>query len=208
MKNLMILSLLNIFIQCQSQKINKSMIPIVDNRFEKFDIYTFNKLLSTDNSFAISQINNDVTEQLQKQSYGFIDRIFYTKSYFIYVKKYSSNYSIKEKGLLFNQGSQIGIWYYFDESGKLIKEENTDEGYDFTPEDVVKYCESHKIKLPKGYQDSGYKTSVYKKEIDGKKVWQISYVIAVGKEEFIEEIILDGKTGKLIKKKQVSYINN
>ena len=90
----------------------------------------------------------------------------------------------------------------------MIKEENTDEGYDFKPEDVVKYCESHKIKLPKGYQDSGYQTSVYKREVEGKKVWAISYVIAVGKEEFIEEIILDGKSGKLLDKQKVPYINN
>ncbi|WP_228414862.1 hypothetical protein [Chryseobacterium sp. G0201] len=133
---------------------------------------------------------------------------YYNNSFFMQVKNYYPSRNIENKGIAFNEGAPIGIWYYFDESGKLIKEENTDDGYDFTPKDVVKYCESHKIKLPKGYQDSGYKTSVYKKEIEGKKVWQISYVIAVGKEEFIEEIILDGKTGKLIKKKQVSYINN
>ncbi|AZA55542.1 hypothetical protein EG348_10690 [Chryseobacterium sp. G0201] len=181
------------------------MIPIIDNRFEKFDVNSFNTN-STKDYFYISK---DSTIYIQEtQSFGYVESQFNLNTYFKINKFFFKNGNVKMKGYLFHEGSAIGIWYHFDESGKLIKEENTDDGYDFKPEDVVKYCESHKIKLPKGYQDSVYQTSVYKKEIDGKKVWQISYVIAVGKEEFIEEITLDGKTGKLIKKKQVSYINN
>ncbi|WP_228414861.1 hypothetical protein [Chryseobacterium sp. G0201] len=177
----------------------------MDNKFEKINIDEYKKN-QKNNTLILNQENKKIIIFHLENNY-FSD-VYENNNPFKIEKIFFINGNIKEKALAFNNGASVGTWYHFDETGRLIKEENTDEGYDFKPEDVVKYCESHKIKLPKGYQDSGYKTSVYKKEIDGKKVWQISYVIAVGKEEFIEEIILDGKTGKLIKKKQVSYINN
>ncbi|WP_267403387.1 MULTISPECIES: hypothetical protein [unclassified Chryseobacterium] len=202
MKKLIILSLLNIFTQCQSQK---KITLMTDKWFERFDVSRFNKN-SSDKTYLITSNTGIILQD--DQSPGYRERSYKASSYFKVYKFFYNNGNIEKKGLLFNEGSQIGVWYYFDESGKLIKEENTDEGYDFKPEDVIKYCEIHKIKLPKGYQDSGYQTSVQKRELDGKKVWAISYSTTVEREDFIEEIILDGKTGKLIRKKQTPYINN
>ncbi|QDP86676.1 hypothetical protein FNJ88_09490 [Chryseobacterium sp. SNU WT5] len=136
---------------------------------------------------------------------GFGEVKYNEETYFSFVKNFYPSKSIENKGIAFNNGSPVGIWYYFDELGNLIKEENTDEGYDFSPEDVVEYCEKHKIQLPKGYQDSGFQTKVDKREENGKKVWKISHQIS-GDE--IEKLILDGKTGKELSKKIVPFINN
>mgnify|MGYP004718898581 FL=1 len=88
----------------------------------------------------------------------------------------------------------------------MIKEENTDEGYAFTPEDVIKYCEQNGIKLSKGYHErDGYQTGVYKNELDGKKVWLISYLISLNKQDKEVKITLDGQTGKVIKREEFPY---
>lgn len=200
MKKVILMVLLNIFVQCQSQKNIKTMIPTIDNKFENFNQDYFDK-----NSVRGSLIRkkDNVTILEDKQSYGFIKQVF-KNDIFCHNFLYYQNGNIKEKGINLNNGAVIGIWYYFDESGKLTKEENTDEGYDFKPEDIIKYCEKNKINLPKGYQDSGYQTRVLKVEIEGKKAWRISYQIAGDK---IKEIILDGKTGKELEKKVVPFYN-
>ncbi|QDP86675.1 hypothetical protein FNJ88_09475 [Chryseobacterium sp. SNU WT5] len=136
---------------------------------------------------------------------GFGEVKYNEETYFSFVKNFYPSKSIENKGIAFNNGSPVGIWYYFDETGKLIKEENTDEGYNFTPENLINYCEKHKINLPKGYQDSGYQTKVLKQEIDGKKVWFISHQISGDQ---IKEIYLYGKTGEKLSRKIVPFINN
>ena len=200
MKKLILIILINTFLQCQSQRANKNMIPIIDNRFEKF-IKNINKSRIDEQSNL-----NYIIYTGGKTGYS---EVFYTKiGYFKLIKNYYPSRSIENKGVAFNNGSEIGIWYFFDESGKLIKEENTDEGYDFKPKDVVKYCESHKIQMTKGYQDNGFQTGIFKREMDNKKVWELTYAIRVGKEDIIEQVILDGKTGKVLKREQDTYIGN
>lgn len=201
MKKILILIWFSLFIQCQSQKTKNTMIPAIDNKIEKFDIEYFNK--NSVRGLLKKSDGNKIYIQ-NFQSPGFRESIFSNNSYFKVNKFFFSNGSIEKKGLLFNDGTSVGIWYYFDESGKLIKEENVDEGYDFKPENVISYCEKHKIDLPKGYKDSGYQTRVLKQDFEGKKVWRISHQIAGDK---IEEIILDGKTGKEVQKKIVPFYN-
>ncbi|WP_333597423.1 hypothetical protein [Chryseobacterium flavum] len=196
------LSLVVIF-SCKSQSKN-IIIPTINNKFEKFDIKAFTENLIQDESFVLLK-NADSIQQLQKQSYGFINRIFYHRNHFVLIKKFYHNYNLKEKGVLFNEGSPVGIWYHFDKSGKLIKEENTDEGYSFTPENVVKYCEKNKIELPEGYQKSGFHTQIIKEARNGKKVWVIKYLIPDGD---IQMVVLDGQTGKEMERKTVPFVSS
>jgi len=208
MKNMLILIWLSIFMQCKTQKRDTLRIPTVNNSFEKFDIKTLEKKNRIDTFFLSYNSDSTIVRQLQDQSYGFIDRVFYQNTYFTLIKKYYHNKNVKEKGNVFNEGSPIGTWYYFDEEGKLIKEENTDEGYAFTPEDIIKYCKQNGIKLSKGYHESdGYQTSVYKNELNGKKVWLISYIISLNKEDKEVELTLDGQTGKVVKREEFPYDN-
>lgn len=45
-------------------------------------------------------------------------------------KHYYSNGYIKQKGKIFGKNVKIGIWYYFDNTGKLVKEVNEDAKFE------------------------------------------------------------------------------
>ncbi len=193
---------LSIFIQCKTQNTNK-IIPIVDNKFEKFDIEKFKKE-SIRGSYVVKGENFIIRKDSQNP--GYLEELYKNDDYFILDKFFYENGNISKKGISFNKGSAIGIWYHFDEAGNLIKEENTDEGYIFTPEDLVKYCKKNNIELAKGYHEGdGYHTSVYKNDLNGKKVWKISHLISLNKQEKEVELILDGQTGKVIKREEFPY---
>ncbi len=121
------------------------------------------------------------------------------------MKLFYSDGNIKEKGLYFNNGSQYGIWYEFDEKGNLVKEINTDEGYSFGWKEVIAYCEKKEIELTEGYERGGYQTEILKQEKSGKKVWVISYLLSP---VLICKETLDGITGKLIDSEEFEFINH
>ena len=122
MKRLIFLTLINIFfIKCQSQKTTMIMIPTIDNKFEKI-------------TKEMKDSREDVIIDEEHVIYTFANvgfgKVNYNEAnYFSIVKNFYPSKNIENKGVSFNNGSPVGIWYYFDESGKLIKEENTDEGY-------------------------------------------------------------------------------
>jgi len=179
------------------------VIPKVDNKFEKFDLETFQK---EKKGKKRKKKEKEILIEEDLQSYGFIRRTYYDSLYFKYNKLFYKNLGIKEKGRIFNNGSQYGTWYEFDEQGNLIKEIDTDNGYDFGWKQVIGYCEKNKITLAKGYQTSGYQTTIYKeKEESGKLIWKIEYQSS-GDET--TEIILDGKTGKELSVNIIPYENN
>jgi hypothetical protein len=139
-------------------------------------------------------------------SIGYSNAIYLIDSYFSVTKNYFKNGNIEIKGVAFNNGSEYGIWYEFDDEGKLIKEINTDEGYTFGWKDIISYCEANKIPLTKGYKEfDGFQTRIYKKESEkSKKIWVITYLLPVG--DKLMEITLDGKTGKELKRKKLDFI--
>ncbi|WP_326981328.1 hypothetical protein VUJ46_13795 [Chryseobacterium sp. MYb264] len=200
MKKILIFLWLSLFIQCHTQ--NK-VIPKTDSSFEKFNIENFNKNAVRG---MLEFKDNKISSFQDFQSPGYRERNYSLDSFFKINKFFFNNGNIEKKGALFNIGSQVGIWYYFDEAGRLIKEENTDEGYAFTPEDIIKYCKKNNIELSKGYHErDGYQTSVYKNELDGKKVWLISYLASLNKQEKEVKLTLDGQTGKVIKREEFPY---
>ncbi|EKB57642.1 hypothetical protein HMPREF9700_02167 [Bergeyella zoohelcum CCUG 30536] len=166
------------------------MIPVVDKKFEKFDVEDFNKN-SSRGLYVIKKENFVIIRN--NQNPGFLEELYLENSFYVLNKFYYSNGGVRAKGYYFNEGSPMGIWYHYDESGKLIKEEDTDIGYDFGPMEVLRYCKKNGISLPKGYQEYGFHTRVLKLEREGKKVWKIFYPI---KSDLMKEIVLDGKTGK------------
>lgn len=200
MNKIIVLIGLALFTQYRSQELQKTMIPKMSNEFEKITIQDSKKK----NDERCIETPEGRKEIFSASNGGYRLSIYYDNSFYKSDKFYYKNGYIKNKSLSFNMGSPVGILYNFDKSGKFIKEENTDEGYDFQPEDIIAYCEKNKIDLPKGYHDSGYQTRVLKQDLEGKKVWRISHQIAGDK---IEEVILDGKTGKELQKKTVPFYN-
>ncbi|WP_326981325.1 hypothetical protein VUJ46_13780 [Chryseobacterium sp. MYb264] len=203
MRKLVIFIWLSIFMQCQTQNIEESTILQLNNKVEKFDVLTFQKR-KKNNSYLIK--TEDCTVKSFSYKNGFVEYFYPQNLYFNLGKNFHKNGIIKDKGISFNEGSAIGIWYHYNEEGSLIKEEDTDSGYLFKPRDIVKYCEKNNIKLSKGYHErDGYQTSVYKNELDGKKVWLLSYIISLNKQEKEVKITLDGQTGKVIKREEFPY---
>ena len=197
---------------CKAQQNNKMeqkiIIPEINSKFEKFDIKKFQKYnLSRYDDFKDDTLiiyTGDKKDDLKKA--GFSEAIYPIDSYFGIIKNYYKSGNIEIKGVKFNNGSEYGIWYEFNEEGKLIKEIDMDKGYDFGWKKIITYCEDKKIPLTKGFKEfDGFQTKVYKKEEEnGGKTWVISYLLPVGNK--IREITLDGKTGKEIKQRELDFI--
>lgn len=194
------------FSSCNAQKITKMeqniIIPKITKDSEKIEAKTFRE------KGSMYEIKKDNEYKVYSSAIiGFGEVTYYNNSYFKVLRSfYPSNHS-KKKGIAFNNGSEYGIWYHFDESGKLVKEEDTDKGYDFGWKNIIAYCEKNEIRLEKGYpQRGGIKTEIYKNEEEGNKVWTISYYDYT-KEKYLE-VTLDGKTGKQLKQRELEFIGN
>ncbi|KYH04943.1 hypothetical protein A1704_14600 [Chryseobacterium cucumeris] len=200
MNKIIILAGLVFFTQFQSQELQKTMIPKISNEFEKITIQN-SKKKDDDRCIETPEGRKEIFSTSEG---GYKLSIYYENSFYKSDKFYYKNGYIKNKSLAFNTGSPVGILYHFDKSGKLTKEEYTDEGYSFTPEKVIMYCEKNKIDLPKGYHDSGYQARVLKQVLDGKKVWVIEYLIPDGD---IQKVVLDGQSGTELEKKVVPFVS-
>ena len=197
---LFVVFLLVFFIQCQSQEVQETMIPKMSNEFEKITIEN-SKKKEDDRCIETPEERKEI---FSASKGGYRLSIYYENSFYKSDKFYYKNGYIKNKSLSFNMGSPVGVLYHFDESGKLTKEENADEGYNFTPENIVDYCEKNKIELPKGYHESGFYTRVRKDVLNGKKVWVIEFLIPDGD---IQKVVLDGHSGTELEQKVVPFIS-
>lgn len=196
------------FNSCKAQKKAKMeqeiIIPKITKEFETFDIKSYNE----------GKINGKLHKYKNEELYIYIDyskgyskAVYADNNYFNSTKNYFRNGNIEIKGISFNNGSEYGIWYEFNKEGKLIKEINTDEGYNFGWKDILEYCYKNDIKLDKGYpKQGGIKTEIYKNEENDKKVWLITYY-NYKKKQYLS-ITLDGKTGLLLKEKEIALDAN
>jgi len=192
---------LGFFTQCQSQELQETMIPKISNEFEKITIQN-SKKKEDDRCIETPEGRKEI---FSASKGGYRLSIYYENSFYKSDKFYYKNGYIKNKSLSFNMGSPVGILYHFDKAGKLIKEENTDEGYSFTPEKVVKYCEKNKIELPKEYHESGFYTRIRKDVLNGKKVWVIEYL---NSDRDIQKVTLDGQSGTELEKKVIPFVSS
>ncbi len=191
------------FYSCKAQENKKIIIPEVTKEFEKIN----SSLFEDANSNNISIIESGLLKKFVKAKVGYSELSYIDNSIFIIIKNFFPNGNIEIKGLEFNNGSEYGIWYEFDEKGKLIKETNTDVGYDFGWDKILEYCNKNNIILEKGYpKQGGIKTEIYKNDDDGNKVWEISYY-DYKKEQYLG-VTLDGKTGKLLKEQVLEFEGN
>ncbi|MEO6830845.1 MAG: hypothetical protein ABI378_01350 [Chitinophagaceae bacterium] len=172
-------------------------IPTVTPEFERLSP---GKVDSLSRKLTVSTEGKTYIEE-QKQSTGFIARISNADSYFKVIKNYAPGGQLRDKGVIFNSGSfPIGKWYYFNESGQLTKTEDNDTGYRFDFEDLYKFLEKHNISLTLGAIPplSGFHTTIEKKEQAGQPVWVVTWK---KEPQLLEEIILDGKNGRVISTK-------
>jgi hypothetical protein len=211
MKVVLFLYFVSIFFSCKSQhemtnnnkNKNKMRTPVVTKDFEKFDFQKFDSI----QGFSIYTLEDGTHLELLKEADEYLSRETPKDSYFTLVKIFYLNGNVKEKGLSINSGDfRKGTFYYFDESGTLIREEDNDLLYKYSFEDLLKYLEKEKIPLTMGFIGSGIHTSIYKKnDTDGVK-WLIRWLKETSSlPAIIEEIIIDGKNGNVISKREIEY---
>ncbi len=98
------------------------------------------------------------------------------------------NGKLKSKGLYYPNDVELGVWQEYDEEGNLIKEEDYDEDYEYSFEDLLKFIYRRDIDLFDEY------TSI--RRSDG--IWKVAYVQGKGYPKHIHDVTIDGKTGKII----------
>ena len=221
----------NVIVMDSMIRLDTMGYPIISKEFETFDFETYEErppenpeLGGYRESHYTKRLSNGIVTQMdvagEGMGGGFYHHIYYPNSYFRVFRHYYPNGNIKEKGLTYVQGFDKGVWYKFDETGKLIKETDYDKPFEFTFEDILKFCEKHNIYVEKGYESSdptrdvqGMErymiTYIYRNCFEEACQWEIEYIEKVPKTEFdyIQvNIILDGKTGKIISKEQKPYL--
>lgn len=94
-------------------------------------------------------------------------------------------------------GFNYGTWYYYDNTGKLIKTVDFDDGFSFDAQDILKYCADNSISLERRL--SGPKTIIRKTHtVDGKPAWAIQYN-DISRLQLIS-LLINGATGKVVKR--------
>ena len=189
------------------KKIIYPNLPTVTDEFEVFDEATY-RIMEKDEMGDVNQYLKDGSFfEMFKRTTFLVYRYYPFNSYFgLYKGYYASNGYIRNKGLFYVESFAKGLWYDFDEKGHLIKTTDYDAPFTFSFEDILAYCRAHRIEVTKGYQRIGFHNEIHR--FNNKKYgyfWVIEHLIASDK---IENILLDGKTGKEIERFITEYINN
>ena len=217
-----------LLISCLGQK-NKTIThnsttmqySVLTKDFEKFDAILYEQMLYEQkkkhgyNTVGVGKnLPTGTYLELGKVDSGAAFRETEKDAYFTLTKSYYPNNNIKMKGLYFNVtwgGFKKGIWYEFDQNGKLVKETDYDKPYKVTFEHILEFCKREGIEVKKGpiLQGTGFHTMIKRSEskflIDNSAIWEIEWL---KKPDVIEKITLDGITGKVLGRKEVPYINN
>ena len=201
------LPLLSSFGAITEEKVIYQNLPTITDEFEVFDESLY-KIMEKDKFGHVSHYYKDGSFlEMGKDKDEFIHRFYPSNSYFCSAKEfYPSNGYIKQKGIAYVRGFGKGLWYNFDEKGFLVKTTDYDAPFTFSFEDILAYCRAHRIEVTKGYQRIGFHNEIHR--FNNKKYgyfWVIEHLIASDK---IENILLDGKTGKEIERFITEYINN
>lgn len=224
----LILLLMIVNLNSQAQKKTKK-IMMTDKNFERFEIIEFlnnGRKIPLDNqgNFEydyVKKTNDFIIYMIGRKNRFYTSRQYSLHNCYVIAKRYNGDGSIKEKGICFNGPGEtkLGIWYEFDNSGKLINEVKYDKDYHFTFRKLLAFCQSRKIIIENGdipRIEGGFHTTIMKEILNNKNVWKIQYQDGIkpayknfsngemrGERPIYEELILDGQTGKEISNKTI-----
>lgn len=188
-------------IGCHSQKKNLMSIPKLNKNIEKLsDVFlspndtviakktdegneseklfvNYSRSYYGGKNYEVNDQNQNRIAYLNELSDGSYSGLDYTQNPVMGIsREFYPNGSIKSKGIICWFGFNLGFWYYFDEDGKIIKTINHDEGFNFTYEQIFRFCEERNIPLDKKY--SGFRTKIWKQIISNSvKYWHIEFPI-------------------------------
>ncbi|UPZ13855.1 hypothetical protein [Flavobacterium humidisoli] len=121
---------------------------LVNKEFEKFDINRFNKHKYESGDYIY--VLNDGTQinEYGNEESGYFSEQKPRKSLFVISKGYYINSGIRAKGVKFgNVGCVLGIWYEFDENGRLVKETDFDKPFKITIYDIIEFLKNSDVDL-------------------------------------------------------------
>ncbi len=182
-------------------------IPVVTNEFEKFEFKNY------DSSKGVNRVilpDGTYQEYDSQSPDGYIVTIQPNNSCFMIIKKFYKDGNIMEKGLMINSGdSKKGNWYYFDKQGRLLREEDNDLPFKFTFEDLFNFLKKEKIPLAVGRIQGGFHTQINNNPDPKETWWEVRWLKDKSRmPNVIEEIRINGISGKVISRKQSGYYNN
>ena len=234
MKKILFIATFLLLHSCKSGYIEKEL---KGNLFDKFDYELFNNNyegLKKGIQNGSSYIYNG-TEFYPDSDDNWLIYIYPQKHQFysIYNEYYRNNFNLKQRGKLFgnecynhliNQKLKIGIWYEYDEQGKLIKETDEDKKFGkFGYNELLKFLDKEKqINLNKGVYrnnsgDIDFEIYFFNSNKSDKKLWKVRTKIVIsdlGCDENGAKIgyksnsyFIDGNTGEQIKNYQLAKEN-
>lgn len=190
MKNIyLIIGLILIFNACKSQN-NKTMEHFDVKKFEQHRVapYEDNAEYTKEDGTRIYMMSNGVE--------GF-DMFEYPPhpSLYEYFKSFHKNTHLKMSVKRVVRGNVIlGIVNEYDENGKVIKTTDYDKPFTYSWEDIQKYCKDNSVDILSN------KTFISRNCSENKCKWEIKYSGQYkGKYGNVITIILDGKSGELLK---------
>ena len=148
---------------------------------------------------------------------GFSAHTFFHDSHFVIQRFFYPTGNIERKGWHFNWRRTTnmfmkGVWYYFDESGRLIKTIDYDAPFKFTFEDVLEFCRKEGIVLPKGYNTDRLSANIFRRsplvDIDLLMSENPEWVIVapINSSWYDARIVLDGISGKVLSRDTISTL--
>ncbi|MDH7464176.1 hypothetical protein QEG73_22960 [Chitinophagaceae bacterium 26-R-25] len=125
----------------QNTKNNKNDTTMI----ERFDFEDYKKRLA-ENPLGDFYTEKDGTKVMMADGKNPFIRITSPPPSFITIMKvFHENGVIEMKGKQIGTHVEIGIWQYFDENGKLIKEEDEDKKFGkIKPDDILRFMEKEK----------------------------------------------------------------
>lgn len=188
--------------------------PVLNSASEVFDTSKFNSHqteLAVQNGDTIYQHHNS-NSYYEKNRAGEEIKYFYKRGntkdspiigydysadpIFGIYKEFTSNGLLQVKGIYCWFGFNVGLWFYYDQMGRLSKTIDYDKGYVFGTDSIFNFCKTHSISLEK--KKDGYATAIRKRTMPtGKLIWTVSYASEDGFK--IVTLTLDASNGEVLK---------
>ncbi|WP_146106073.1 hypothetical protein [Apibacter adventoris] len=201
-KLLVFFSISGVLFSCQGQERKNRLLeatakqPIPNDTItERFNIDEFNKH-QKNGSWLFTKNNQEYFVRKVKDEYWI--EISRKDNPFILKCNYYLNGNIKIRGLIFHGNAFTkGIVVDYDERGNIIKQTDYDAPYkDFPWEKVKLWLENRKVNLLDPF------TRVWRENENNHPIWYLSWDTKEFDKygnQIIQEIELDGRTGKLLK---------
>lgn len=172
---------------------------LVTSKFETFNVKRFDENKDKAEDYIYKSSDNATVREFGDNASGYFVNISNKNSLFNVTKAYYANSNIKTKGPSFKDDCEIGIWYDFDEKGKLIKETDLDKPFKIKIEDIIEFINKNKGDLNSTF------TSIHRLYDDKvkKRIWEIYYSGKYENKHGLFNIIIDDSTSEIVKVIQI-----